>query len=110
MTARFCGCRVMAGNTGRFNVTLAVPDLVLSATLVAVTVTVCAEGTELGAVYKPVEEIEPTPLGLIVQVTAVLLLLVTVAENCCVWESNRLAVGGVTLTPTGVKVTVEEAD
>ena len=100
----------MAGKAGGFNVTVAVPDLVLSATLVAVTVTVCATGTELGAVYKPVAEIEPAPLGAIVQVTAVLSLLVTVAVNCCVDESNRLAVGGVTFTETGLRVTAAEAD
>ena len=62
-------------------VTVAVADLVLSATLAAVTVTVCAVGMTDGAVYKPPEAIVPTD-GLMVQVTAVLLVCVTVAVNC----------------------------
>ena len=91
-------------------VTVAVPVFVLSATLVAVTVTLCAEATDAGALYKPVGEIDPTPEGVMDQVTAVLLLFVTVAANCWVWESNRLLVAGVTLTATGFNVTVAEAD
>jgi len=37
-----------------------------------------------GAVYRPDELIVPVPAGLIVQVTAVLLVLATVAVNCWV--------------------------
>ena len=62
---------MIAGAAGRFNVTVAVPVLELSATLVAMTVTVCAAGTEAGAVYRPAAEIEPALLGLIDHVTAV---------------------------------------
>jgi hypothetical protein len=54
--------------------------LEVSAALVAVSVTVCGEETELGAVYRPVLAIVPTA-GFSDQVTAVLLVLVTVAEK-----------------------------
>jgi hypothetical protein len=40
----------MDGGSGGLSVTVAVPSLVLSATLVAVTVTVCVEAIEEGAV------------------------------------------------------------
>ena len=57
-------------------------DLVVSATLVAVTVTVWAEAIEAGAVYVP-EANDPTP-GFKDQFTPVLLVPVTVAVNCAV--------------------------
>ena len=62
------------------------PLFELSAWLVAVTVTVCWLLIVAGAVYSPVVLlIVPAPVaGLTVQVTAVLLVLATVAENCCV--------------------------
>ena len=63
------------------NVTAALAVLVVSAALVAVTVTVCCEVTELGAVYRPLLEIVPTA-GLSDQVTAVLVVPVTVDVNC----------------------------
>ena len=63
--------------------TVAVADLLLSATLVALTVTVCGVVTLAGAVYSPVLEIVPT-LGLTDHVTAVFGAFATVAENCCV--------------------------
>ena len=44
------------------------------------------------------------------QVTAVLLVPVTVAVNCCVPPVTREAAIGLTLTPTNVTVTVAEAD
>src|ERR1019366_7082014 len=94
------GCRV----------TVAVADFVLSATLVAVTVTVWLAGTEAGAVYKPLDVMDPALLGLMVQVTAVLLLPVTVAGNCCTWPRNMLAVGGATVSATGCRVTVALPD
>src|SRR6185503_754806 len=84
------GCRI----------TVAFADLVKSAWLVAVTVTVCVAGIVVGAVYRPLAEIDPTLLGVIDQVTAVLPVPVTVALNCCVWEANALAVAGVTFTAT----------
>ena len=59
---------------------LAVADLVVSATLVAVTVTVADAMIGDGAVYEPVLLMVPN-CGLIDQVTAVLVLFVTVAVN-----------------------------
>ena len=67
--------------------------MVGSATLWAVTVTVCDVGMLEGAVYRPAEEIVPTD-GLIDQVTAVLLVPKVVAVNCCVAEGAKLAVDG----------------
>jgi hypothetical protein len=63
-------------------VTAAVADLVGSATLVAATLTVWELAIEAGAVYAPAAVMLPTS-GLIDQVTAVLLVLVTAAEK--VW-------------------------
>ena len=74
--------------------TVAVAVLVLSAALVAVTVTVC-EVTEVGAVYKPAVESEPT-LGFTVQVTPVLLVPVTMAEICFVCAAVNVTLAGVT--------------
>lgn len=65
-------------DTGAVTVTLTVADLLESAALVALTVYVPAV---LGAVYKPLVEMEP-PVAL--HVTAVLELPVTVAVNCWV--------------------------
>jgi hypothetical protein len=59
-------------------------DCVVSAWLVAVTVTVCCEEMVDGAVYSPDVLMVPVPAGAIAQVTVVLLVLVTVAMNCCV--------------------------
>ena len=61
---------------------MAAADLVGSATLVAVTVTVWELGIKAGAVYRPAAVMLPT-IGLRDQVTAVLPVLVTVAEK--VW-------------------------
>src|ERR1039457_5119651 len=61
--------------------TVAPPDLVVSATLVAVTVTDWELVMLAGAVYSPVAEILPT-LGLIDQVTAVFVVPVAPAVNC----------------------------
>jgi hypothetical protein len=66
--------------TGGVSVTLAVTDFVGSATLVAVTVTVWELAIEAGAVYRPAAVMLPTT-GLSDQVTAVLPVLVTVAEK-----------------------------
>jgi hypothetical protein len=65
------------------SVTLAPADFVGSATLVAVTVTVWELVIEAGAVYKPAAVMLPAS-WLIDQVTAVLPVLVTVAEKICV--------------------------
>ena len=74
-------------------------DLVGSARLRAVTVTVCSVRIRDGAVYRPAAEIVPTD-GLIDQVTAVLLVPETVAVNGCVPEGARLTVDGLRDTVT----------
>lgn len=78
------------------------PDFVVSATLVA-EIEIELEGTVSGAVYKPAGEIVPmlpfppaTPFT--IQLTAVLLVLATEAENCTVWLIVTAAVAGVTDT------------
>jgi hypothetical protein len=77
---------------------------------VAVTVTVCGEGTELGAVYRPALEIVPT-VGFNDQVTAVFVAPVTPAVNCWVWEGAKEAVEGVSETATGgLRLTVALAN
>jgi hypothetical protein len=68
--------------TGGVSVTLAEADLVGSATLVALTVMVWELVIEAGAVYRPAAVMLPT-CGLSDQVTAVLPVLVMVAEK--VW-------------------------
>jgi hypothetical protein len=75
-------------------VTEAAADLLVSATLVAVTVKLPAV---LPAIYKPVADIVP-PIAL--QVTAVFEEPVTIAENCCDAPSRRGADVGETLTLT----------
>ncbi len=64
------------------SVIVADPDLVVSAWLVAETVTVCCVVMLDGAVYSPEEFTEPTPAGLIDHETAVSAFPLTVAENC----------------------------
>ncbi|MGB6595949.1 MAG: hypothetical protein WBE70_02395 [Candidatus Acidiferrum sp.] len=75
----------------------------MSAWLVAVTWTIAGEGRSAGAVYSPSEEIVPVdvlPFGrpFTLQVTAVLVALVTVAVNVCEFPSNTEALGGVIVT------------
>lgn len=97
--------------TGGLSVTVAVADLVVSATLVALTVTVCCADTVAGAVYSPPLLTVPTPAGLIDHVTAVLARSVTVAVNCCVPPCpNVTVVGDMVTVPGGFKVTVALAD
>ena len=79
--------------------TVAVADVVPSATDVAVTVTATGAAIDAGAVYKPFASIVPPPLTN--HVTAVFAAFVTTAENCCVWPFPNVAVVGVTLTVTG---------
>jgi hypothetical protein len=63
-----------------------------------------------GAVYRPLVESVPT-LGLIFHVTLVLLLPVTVAVNCCVFEADRLTEAGLVVTATGgIRVTMALED
>jgi len=83
--------------------------LVLSAALVAVTVTVCGLATEPGAVYRPVLSIAPT-VGLIAQVTDVLLAPVTLAANRRACDAYKIAVLGLVVTVTsGFRVIVAVA-
>ena len=89
----------MAG--GAVTVTTAVPVFVESACEVAVMVTVPPVGTVPGAVYKPDELIvpmlaAPADVLLTCHVTAVFVVPVTVAVNCCVWLVCTLAVAGAT--------------
>ncbi len=78
---------------GGLRLTVAIDVFVGSATLWAVTLTVCELRIVDGAVYRPVEEIVPTN-GLIDQVTDVLVVPATVAVNCCEAEGVKLAVDG----------------
>ena len=78
---------------------VALPDLVGSATLLAVTVTVGVPEMGEGAVYRPVKEMLPNA-GLIDHVTAWFELPCTVAENCCCWLAVKFAEAGVTETET----------
>jgi hypothetical protein len=82
---------------------VALSDFVGSATLVAVTCTLAGDGRSPGAVYTPEAEIVPdaalppfTPLTL--QVTAVLLVLVTDALNVWLSPSKTMPFFGETLT------------
>jgi hypothetical protein len=96
--------------TAGTTVTLAVAFLLVSATLVAVTVTVCGLPSASGAEYKPPLEIVPIA-GLTDHDTLVFNEPETVAENCCVWPTPRLTVSGDTVTVTGgVTVTFAAAD
>jgi len=66
---------------------MAVADLLLSCLLLAFTVTVEGDGTEAGAVYKPLEDTVPQelpvqPVPVTVHVTAVFEVPETLAVNC----------------------------
>jgi hypothetical protein len=101
---------VITTTPGALTVIVAVADLVVSATLVALTVKVPAA---LGAVYRSVLSTVPPWTSTTVQVTEVLELPVTVAVNCAVAFVRIDAVVGVidTATTTGaVTVTVAVAD
>jgi hypothetical protein len=67
--------------TGGTTVTLAVAFLVASATLVAVTVTVCGLPSVAGAEYRPALEIVPAA-GFTDHVTAIFVVPITAAVNC----------------------------
>ena len=94
---------------GAVRVTTAGAAFVVSATEVAVTVTVVELGSFVGAVYKPVVLTVPmiasppvSPFTL--QVTEVLVDPVTVAVNCCVAPPAMLAVVGEIVTATVVEL------
>src|SRR5580698_11282060 len=91
-------------------VSCAVPVLVLSATDVATTVTFAGSpGATVGATYTPVVGLMVPPFGVVTaQVTAVLVVLVTVAIKVTLWSGHpSLALLGnkgdwaATLTPIG---------
>jgi hypothetical protein len=92
-----------------FRVKVALADLPVSATGVAVIVTVCWLAMDAGAVYSPVAESVPTA-GVRVQVTAVLADPVTTAVNCCVALALKLTLPGLTemlkVWPCAVKFAV----
>jgi hypothetical protein len=95
--------------TAGCRLTVAVAFLVLSAELVAVTVTVCAEVIDAGAVYRPLVEIVPAD-GLIAQVTAVFVEPETEAVNCCVLPAARVLVEGlIEIVTAGCRLTVAVA-
>jgi hypothetical protein len=86
---------------GFMSVTELVEDLEVSAELVALTVTELGDGRVAGAVYLPEEsmmpsEEEPPGVSLTDQVTAALLVPVTVAENEAELPTRMLAVEGET--------------
>src|ERR1700693_2571496 len=83
----------------------AVPDELGDAVLVAVIMTVCGEGIELGAVYRPRAEIVPIallPPGIpfTLQFTVVVVVPVTLAVNCCVELVWMVVAAGDTVTLT----------
>src|SRR4051794_15096808 len=95
----------MATLVGAEMLTLAFADFVLSAWLVAATVTVAGLGAAFGAVYKPLAEIVPRVLlppatPLTDQFTAVLLDPVTLAVKLWVPFVKTVADEGETLTET----------
>jgi hypothetical protein len=90
---------------GKATTTLAVPVWVESAAEIAVIVTVALAGTEDGAVYRPLLEIQPyvvlppvTPFTC--QVTLLLLVPDTLALNCLVAVMATVALLGETETET----------
>jgi hypothetical protein len=92
------------------SVKFAVAFLVLLAMLVAVTLTVCCEGTDVGAVYTPLAEIAPT-VGLIDQLTDVFVVPLTEALSC--WElagATVAEVGDTEILTTGLMITLALAD
>jgi hypothetical protein len=94
------------GMVAAFRVTVAVPVLLESACEVAVIVTEAGRlAAMVGAVYLPLVSIEPDDA---VQFTAVLVVLVTLAEKFAVCDGQpalfgyRLADAGLTVTITGL--------
>jgi hypothetical protein len=98
---------VVTVSGGDVTVTLAWADFVVSAALVAVTF-MAPEGSVVGAVYKPVEEIVP---ALALHVTDVFTVPLTVAVNCWVCATGANALVGERVTETtGTTVTAAWAD
>jgi hypothetical protein len=88
---------------GEVTVTVAEPDIVGYATNVAVTATCGGLGTLAGAVYRPLlvtvpHERPAQPLPDTLQITAVLVVPVTVAVNCICFPVCTFALAGETVT------------
>jgi hypothetical protein len=88
------------------SVTVAVPVLVGSAILLAVTVTNCWLETGEGAMYNPAVLMVPKLDDVIDQLTPVLFVPVTKALNCWLWPAVRVRFAGVTETLTVTRFTV----
>ena len=82
MTLIVTGCGFPAGWDE--NITMALADNPGFAWLVAVMETDGCGEVVPGAVYRPAALIVPTPVGLMDQLTAVFVVFVTLAVNCCV--------------------------
>ena len=54
----------------------------------------------MGLYTRRLPEIAPN-IGLRDQVTAVLVVLLTIAEKVCIWDLVKVTLAGVTVTPTG---------
>jgi hypothetical protein len=96
-------------DTTATTVTAADADLVGSATLVAVTDTMPADGTTDGPVYNPPDETVPTvesppATPFTHQVTPVFVVFVTLAVNCCVPDVGTDALVGEMDTETGTTI------
>jgi hypothetical protein len=95
-------------------VTVAEADRDTSICEEAFTITAAGDGTEEGAVYKPVELIVPQldpeqPAPLTLQSTAVFVLPVTLVWNCCWPLTANVTLAGEIVTVTGgMIVTVAE--
>ena len=80
-----CSGDAVAVGADGFRITMETAEMVKSATLVAIILTGCCEEMVAGAVYTPVDEIEPTA-GLVDQLTAEFAAPVTVAAKTCACE------------------------
>src|SRR5580704_7418221 len=101
--AIFAGLMDVNTGGGFKNVTVALAILVLSATLVAVTSSLFGDGIFKGAVKSPIVSIVPTSVFALIcpatdQVTAVLVVPVTVAVNCCAAPVTSVALVGEMVT------------
>ena len=100
---------VVIVGVGAVMVAIAPALFVVSAALVAVTVTAAGEGSAAGAPYNPLDETVPTvefPPGtpFTLHVTAVLEVPLTLAVNWCVWETITDALAGDRVTETGIVI------
>jgi hypothetical protein len=94
--------------------TVALADLLVSALLVALTVTFDGEGTIFGALYSPpvltVPNVEFPPVTpFTFHVTEVFVVLVTLAVNCLVAVTRTLALVGEMVTAIGSAFTTVTA-